>query len=168
MKQHDVRIVIVMLVTEDRGKSGNNPLYCAVKLEADSAGIETQCVKWFNVTRPPRGYHQNLMIKINAKMGGINHTLSSRLGKAPASGAGSFQDPPASISWLFDKLCMLVGIDVSHAEPGSDKDSLAAVVGTMNGSASQYVAHLSIQSARKEMVTVSHSFTDLLDMYMPS
>ena len=76
--------------------------------------------------RPPRGFHLNLLIKMNTKLGGTNHTLISR---APAkSTPGIFQDPPNSLSWLFDKPCMLVGIDVSHPEPGSERESMAAVV----------------------------------------
>ena len=68
----------------------------------------------------------NILIKMNTKLGGTNHTLVPRApGKA---GTGVFQDPPNSLSWLFDKPCMLVGLDVSHAEPGSDRDSMAAVV----------------------------------------
>jgi hypothetical protein len=90
------------------------------------------------------------MLKINTKLGGACHTLVSRLPSAPKT---TFQDPPVSLSWVFDKSCMLVGIDVSHAEPGSDRQSMAAVVGSMDGCASQYVAHLSAQSARVEMVS---------------
>ena len=89
-------------------------------------GLSTQCMKWRNVDRAPRGFQLNLLIKINTKLGGTNHTLVPR---APVkAGTGVFQDPPNSLSWLFDKHCMLVGIDVSHAEPGSDRESMAAVV----------------------------------------
>ncbi len=84
-------------------------------------------MKWKNVDRAPRGFQLNLLIKINTKLGGTNHTLVPRA-PARAGTAGVFQDPPNSLSWLFDKHCMLVGVDVSHAEPGSDRESLAAVV----------------------------------------
>lgn len=90
------------------------------------AGLPTQCVRWKNVDRSPRGFHLNLLIKINTKLGGTNHTLVPR---APTkAGATVYQDPPNSLCWLFDKPTMLVGIDVSHAEPGSDRESMAAVV----------------------------------------
>ncbi len=59
-----------------------------------------------------------------------------------------FQDPPASLSWLFDKTCMLVGIDESHAELGSDtREFMAAVMGSMDGRASQYSAYLELEKA---------------------
>jgi hypothetical protein len=95
MKKHGARIVLVMMVSD---------VYSDVKLAADPVGVETQCLKWKNIERPPRGYHINVMLKVNTKMGGTNHTLASR-GAAHASGA-LFQKPPASISWLFDKPCM--------------------------------------------------------------
>lgn len=143
MMKHGARIVIVMLVTD---------AYNALKLEADRIGLPTQCLRWKNVERPPRGYHSNVMLKINTKLGGCNHTLVSRLPRdAPREAV--FQDPPVSLCWVMDKPCMLVGIDVSHAEPGSNRESTAAVVGSMNGQASQYVAHISTQAARTEMVT---------------
>lgn len=113
-KAFGVRIVIVLMCTDSYGK---------IKLVSDKIGLPTQCIRWKNIDRIPKGFHLNLMIKINTKLGGTNHTLMSR-GKATGS---VFQDPPVSISWLFDKPCMLVGIDVSHAEPGSDRESMAAV-----------------------------------------
>jgi eukaryotic translation initiation factor 2C len=122
-----------------------------VKYAADSIGLTTQCVKWKNIDRQPKGYVMNVLLKINTKMGGTCHTLSSRLVGAP-TGPKVFQDPPASLSWVFDKPCMLVGIDVSHPDPGSDRRSVAAVVGSMNGQASQYVTHISSQAPRVEIV----------------
>jgi len=148
MKKGGARIVMVLMVTDSYG---------FIKLVSDKMGLPTQCVKWKNVDRPPRGFHLNLLIKLNTKLGGTNHTLISRATVKP--GSGLFQDPPASLSWLFDKPCMLVGIDVSHAEPGSDRESMAAVVASMDGRASQYVAHLSAQNCRVEMV---HALTDAM------
>jgi eukaryotic translation initiation factor 2C len=127
--------------------------YGDVKLAGDRLGLMTQCLKWKNVERPPNGYHASVMLKINTKLGGTNHTLVSRIPRAGAAPPATFQDPPASLSWVFDKRCMLVGIDVSHPDPGSDKESLAAVVGSYNGQASQYVAIMSAQPSRQEMVS---------------
>ena len=144
MQQGGARIVIVMLIIDAYGD---------VKLAADRLGLITQCLKWKNIERPPRGYHANIMLKINTKMGGTNHTLASRMPKGVPFNGEVFQDPPASLSWLFDKPCMLIGVDVSHPEPGSNRESMAVVVGSMNGRASQYVALVSIQPARVEMVS---------------
>ena len=147
VKKKGARLVMVVLVdAHDHG---------AVKLASDTLGLPTQCVKLTTLTKNPRGVYSNLMIKINAKLGGTNHTLKSRLEpKEAAAAAGkTFQSPPASLSWIFDKPCMLVGIDVSHPEPGADRQSMAAVVGSVDGAATKYVAHISAQSSRQEMVS---------------
>lgn len=103
LKRLGARFVAVLLFQD---------MYPIVKLAADSMCLPTQCVKWSNVTRPPKNYHTSLLIKINAKMGGINHTLASRVPKDIALKLAEeepvFQDPPKSISWLFDEACMLV------------------------------------------------------------
>lgn len=139
-----VRIVVVLMSTD---------CYGLVKLAADPLGVMTQCVKWKTVEKNPRGFYLNVVLKINTKLGGTSHTLASRQTGGGGATTGIFQDPPASMSWIFDKPCMLVGIDVSHPEPGSDKPSLAAVVGSMDGRANQYMAHMSAQASRDEMVS---------------
>jgi len=132
-------------------------IYGIMKLQADQLGLITQCLKWKNIDRPPKSFHFNVMLKVNAKLGGTNHTLvsrqASRAGAAAPSSGGLFQHPPQSLSWIFDKPCMLLGIDVSHPELGSKKDSAAAVVASMDGMCSQYAAYLTVQNANEEMVT---------------
>lgn len=74
MQGGGVRIVLVMMGGDSYG---------TVKLIGDALGVSTQCLKWKNINKPPRGYHANVMLKINTKMGGTNHSLISRL---PPSG----------------------------------------------------------------------------------
>lgn len=145
MKKGGVRIVLVVMVDETA--------YGHIKLVSDMMALPTQCIKLSKLEKSPRGIHYNLVIKMNHKMGGTNHTLKSRLAPNAKPPADSFQSPPASLSWIFDKPCMLVGIDVSHPEPGSMKPSMAAVVGTVDGTATKYVAHMSAQGNRVEMVS---------------
>jgi hypothetical protein len=104
----EVRIVVVLLYTD---------VYAFVKLAADRMRLPTQCVKWTNVERPPNRYHTSLLIKMNYKMGGVNHTLASRaspFGGGIGNGGKTlaeepvFQEPPKSISWLFDEPCMVM------------------------------------------------------------
>jgi hypothetical protein len=127
MKIRGARITMVLL---------NYDAYPFVKLAADSLIMPTQCIKWSNLMRPPKGYHTSLLVKMNYKMGGINHTLASRL---PANAKkedydSSFQFPPKSISWLFDDPCMVMGVDVSLPEKGDFKARpIAAVVASMDG-----------------------------------
>ena len=145
LKSGGARIVLVLMATDSYGRvklvsdkmgvwniiRSSVATYSAVGYPvsvwyAIETGLPTQCVKWKNVDRPPRGFHVNLLIKMNTKLGGTNHTLVQRAPSNP--GVSVYQDPPNSLSWLFDKPCMLVGIDVSHAEPGTERDSMAAVV----------------------------------------
>jgi hypothetical protein len=75
----------------------------------------TCCLRWKTVESPSRGKLPNLLVKINSKLGGINHSISL----ANHSVA------------LFEQLCMMVGIDVSHPIPGGGV-SIAAVVGSLD------------------------------------
>jgi hypothetical protein len=92
-----VRIVFVVLACD---------IYSTVKLIADKMGLATQCLRWNKVERPPRGYHLNILLKVNTKMGGTNHALASRLSASQQrEKAGHvFQNPPGSLSWVFDKV----------------------------------------------------------------
>ena len=92
--------------------------YGGVKLLADRAGLVTQCLKYTNIERMPRGYAANIMLKVNTKLGGTNHTFKATAGA------------PHPISWLLND-CMVMGIDVSHPDQGrADMKSVAAVVGS--------------------------------------
>jgi eukaryotic translation initiation factor 2C len=147
--------------------------YRIVKSFSDSRCLPSQCMKYSNIERTKPGFIENLLLKINIKTGGVNHTLASRqpsdLGKRsrdsgsddhgykPEDSAASkvFQDPPNSISWLFNEPCMLLGLDVNHPEVGSkDPRSVASLVGSMDGSLSAYASHVSTQSANCE----NHNF----------
>lgn len=79
----------------------------AAKRYADSLCLPTQCARYSLVKKPPRNYHTSLLIKMNMKMGGVNHTLAAR-GKPRAVDSSVFQNPPRSISWLFDDYTMVV------------------------------------------------------------
>lgn len=96
------RIVVVVLHID---------VYPLIKSAGDSLRMPTQCVKWSNFMKPPKNYNTSLLIKMNYKMGGINHTLASRASSLGHQDMDSFQSPPKSISWLFDEPCMVVVSD---------------------------------------------------------
>ena len=77
-KNRKTHIVFVILDAGD--------YYKTVKFVADGMGLVTQCIKLKNVMRVPRGHYSNILLKVNTKLGGTNHTLASR---APGSAAGS-------------------------------------------------------------------------------
>eukprot|EP01031_Cornospumella_fuschlensis_P032141 gene32141-38878_t len=90
-----VRIVLVLMV--------DPACYPLVKFAGDGEGIVTQCIKWKNVERIPRGFGFNLLLKINTKLGGTSHCLASRAPSNTTAPAGIFQNPPASICWVLDR-----------------------------------------------------------------
>lgn len=152
-----VRIVLVVMGTDN--------LYGAIKLAGDPLGLSTQCLKLKTLEKNARGLTTNVLLKVQMKLGGACHGLVSR--RVGSAGGGSqFQEPPSSISWILDKPCMLLGIDVSHPEPGSDKPSMAAIVGSVDGRLNQYCAYMSAQASRKEMVSaLEEAVTCLLEVF---
>jgi eukaryotic translation initiation factor 2C len=144
MKEGGAHIVFVVLFFD---------VYRIVKLQGDSLGMITQCLKWKNVMKPPRGYCSNVMLKVNAKLGGLNHVLTDRRdNKAPmaswgTSPSGAASEPPSSISWLFEKPCMIMGVNVSLSDPIKKDASLTTViVASMDRACAKYVAH--VQSSK--------------------
>jgi len=101
-KSDGARIVVVVLVREN--------FYFDVKRFADEICLPTQCARFGTVKKFPRNYENSLLMKMNMKMGGVNHTLAAR-GSAPSTGPADrpiFQNPPQSISWVFDLPTMVV------------------------------------------------------------
>ena len=74
--------------------------------------------------------------KINAKLGGRN-----------AKVVPSLQDRT-----LMKIPTLIYGADVSHAAPGSTQNSIAAVVGNVDDHCATYVARLSTQASRVEVI----------------
>ncbi|KAM6499862.1 argonaute-like protein [Amanita muscaria] len=87
-------------------------------------------------------YLSNVALKVNTKLGGINHKLDD-----------------GAMRWLRKKPTMMVGIDVTHAGPGSraGTPSIAAVVASIDDSFVHFPCSLGIQEYdpkqdNKEMV----------------
>lgn len=103
-------------------------------------GIVTQCLG-----PPPSNindqYLTNLLLKINAKLGGLNSML--QMEKKPAIPLMSRVPIPT----------MILGMDVSHGSPGRDLPSVAAVVSSLGWPLiSRYRASVCTQSPRLEMI----------------
>ncbi|CAG9461497.1 unnamed protein product [Pedinophyceae sp. YPF-701] len=142
---------------------GNLPNeYNCIKTAADGHGLVTQAMLSRHAQRPSPQYAANLVLKINAKLGGLVSTLAP-VGAAPHGGAPA----PAQLSWIFDNPVMVMGVDVTHAEPGSTRPSVAAVVASMNGRLpGQYAAELRRQalktSGEREIVQELQDATESL------
>ncbi|WVZ71609.1 hypothetical protein U9M48_020178 [Paspalum notatum var. saurae] len=100
-------------------------------------GIVTQCVA---PTRVNDQYLTNVLLKINAKLGGLNSML--QVETAPA------------IPLVSKVPTLILGMDVSHGSPGqSDVPSIAAVVSSREWPLiSKYRASVRSQSAKMEMI----------------
>lgn len=124
---------LVILSSRDRSVySGLKHLF-DVKLD-----IATVCAR-AEMIKKEQGQMQffaNLALKINVKMGGLNHRLDEQ-----------------STMALRQRPTMLVGMDVTHPGFGTVQGtpSIAAVVGNVDSSFGQFPASLRIQEPRKEV-----------------
>ncbi|KAK4777764.1 hypothetical protein SAY87_017951 [Trapa incisa] len=100
-------------------------------------GIVTQCIA---PTRVNDQYLTNVLLKINAKLGGLNSILS-------------IEHSPC-IPMVSSVPTLLIGMDVSHGSPGqSSIPSIAAVVSSRHWpSISRYRAAVRTQSQKVEMI----------------
>ncbi|KAL9608420.1 MAG: hypothetical protein Q9167_006751 [Letrouitia subvulpina] len=130
--QAQLRLVLVIFPDKD------TEMYNAVKHTADvKLGIHTVCLvsKQFGKGHP--SYFANVALKVNLKLGGINHVVEDRLGI------------------IKEDKTMVIGIDVTHPSPSSSSKapSIASMVASIDHWLGQWPAELRIQQRRKEMVT---------------
>jgi len=115
------------------------PLYDRVKQLGDlKYGVTTQCCLKQTLFRQGKLNAQvvaNLCLKINSKLGGINHVLAKSC-------------RPSVLS----KPVMILGADVSHPAPESRraKPSIAAIVGSVEPTATVYEVEIRLQDAGYE------------------
>lgn len=126
-------VVLVIL------SNGDRHVYSGLKHLCDSyLDVATVCVHAAKIKKE-RGqlqYFANVALKMNMKMGGVNHALDQN-----------------NMRWLSQSPTMLVGMDVTHPGPGTVKGtpSIAAVVASVESRFGQFPASLRIQESRKEV-----------------
>ncbi|KAA1064416.1 hypothetical protein PGT21_002123 [Puccinia graminis f. sp. tritici] len=113
--------------------------YRQIKLFGDSLqGIATQCLAVDKVVNKGNAqYFANVALKINVKLGGVNH------GVGPSGR-------------IFPTRTMVLGADVTHPGGDSLEPSIAAVVGSTNEFGSGYGAEFSVQPGRQEIISDLH------------
>lgn len=90
-------LILVMLA------SGDGAIYEGVKHLCDvRLDVATVCVQSSKIRRRNPHYLANVALKVNMKLGGVNHKLDAD-----------------SQGWLNDAPTMIVGMDVTHPSPGS-------------------------------------------------
>lgn len=136
--------VLVLLNNRD------NYIYPGIKRIGDvELGIHTVCMQLDKASG--RGdankqdqYFSNVALKVNTKLGGINHKLDAN-----------------SMRWLTEKRTMVVGADVTHPGPTSadGTPSLAAVVASIDNDFVHFPASMELQESKKEMI---EKFTEMM------
>ena len=132
-ENRDVQLFIAIIPDK-----GSTAVYESVKQAGDVRfGVRTQCVKLSRVQKPSPSLCANIALKINAKMGGVNHVVN----------------PQREVAPVFTKPVIIFGADVTHPSPGDIKTpSIAAVVGSLDRYASRYCARIRIQRNREEII----------------
>ncbi|KAI9729649.1 MAG: hypothetical protein M1818_008452 [Claussenomyces sp. TS43310] len=129
-------------------------IYRKIKTVADTrAGIHTVCVVGTKFAKEARQeqYFANVALKFNLKAGGINQTIE-----------------PQKLGIIGEGKTMVVGIDVTHPQPGSKEGapSVAGIVASTDRYLGQWPADIRIQKSRKEMVTdLKDLFSSRLDLW---
>jgi eukaryotic translation initiation factor 2C len=126
------RVQLVVVVIPDRGDC-----HAKVKQVAElNIGVLTQCVKSRTMSRMNPATCSNILLKVNSKLNGVNHTL------APVSRPKCLQRP-----------VMIVGSDVTHPSPDqTDIPSVAAVSASHDPKAFMYNVRIRLQPPRVEII----------------
>ncbi|GAA5840147.1 hypothetical protein JCM11251_000616 [Rhodosporidiobolus azoricus] len=100
-------------------------------------GVATQCLFINKARRGNREYYQNVVLKMNHKLAnGQNSVLRTE-----------------DLGIIAEKPTMIVGLDISHASPGSVAPSVAALVASTDERATVYGSAISVQPSRLEVAS---------------
>lgn len=130
----NISFILVLLQKQD------DLLYSGIKrLCAVNFGVHSQCL-WLKKALDDKGREQylaNVALKLNTKLGGINHLLEKE-----------------ALSWLREKSTVLVGIDVTHPSPKSVRGtpSIVGVVASVDNNFVQFPASLRLQKSKREVI----------------
>lgn len=126
-------------------KDTDSATYGKIKLCGDvHLGVVTQVCLEKNILydRQLRSYCDNLVLKINAKLGGENSLVRTNT-----------DEDILSVLKGASKSCIILGADVSHPMVGYDSCSVAALVGSTNDRCLQFASSIRNQEGRTEMMT---------------
>lgn len=126
----DIQMILIVLGRGD-------DLYARVKRIGDiEVGVLTQCIQAVNVTQVKIPTLANILLKINAKMGGINNVISKTGNPV-----------------ILERPVMIMGADVNHPSAGDTiSPSMAAVVASFDRFASRYAVEVRPQQHRVEII----------------
>lgn len=134
------QLVLVVLPT------GQDRVFRQVKWVADcKLGLANHCVLVDKFSKGNPQYMANNALKINLKLGGVNHTLDSSSGGILSQGK-----------------TMVVGIDATHPSPTELENfpTVAAIVASTDGRLGQWPGDARIQKSKQEILD------NLMDMML--
>jgi len=135
-RQFKQRPTLIVVVLPNNG----GEIYNAVKHFGDiTFGIPTQCLKSFSCKKAKAQYWNNVMLKVNVKLGGINVIPD------PSSLAAEALTDPANPT-------IVMGADVMHPPPGINRPSYSAIIGSVDSHTAKYVATSRAQTGRREII----------------
>lgn len=111
MKRKKVSILFVIISHDD--------MYAQVKQRAEiECGVLTQCVKAFTIKKKGTDNNTvfNILLKVNAKLNGINHCLQTDQIKHES--LVNLQNDENHKNLMKITRCMVIGADVTHPSPG--------------------------------------------------
>ncbi|KAK0625289.1 Piwi domain-containing protein [Bombardia bombarda] len=138
-------------------------VYERLKKNADCRyAFTSQVLLAGHVQKAQGQYCSNVCLKVNAKLGGQNSKIAATLpswktkrqqqAKPSANDKGNWAS-----SVFFDKKTMMIGVDVSHAAPGSDQASMAAMCVSMDKDAAIYRGAVQTNGWRVEVLTPTNT-----------
>ena len=136
---------IIFFVVPDKDSS----LYQKIKRSCDCRyGFQSQVLQGSQVQKVHPQYISNVCMKVNAKLGGVT---------AEAKGLTN-----TILSKDGTKRIMCIGADVSHAAPGSESASMAAIAVSLDRACTKYAALCETNGHRLEIIT-----TDNINTLLP-
>ena len=141
--KHNVRPQILIFVLPSKLVD----TYLRIKKSCDCRyGVQSQCVQSQHLVKNAPQYHSNVLMKVNAKLGGT--TCNAKAPKGPNG---------------FPRPTLVIGADVSHAAPGILAPSYAAMTVSMDREAARYAAGVQTNGHRVEMIATRN----LREMLLP-
>ncbi|XP_071942451.1 protein argonaute-2-like isoform X2 [Antedon mediterranea] len=122
---------LIFIVLPGKG----NDIYGDIKNAGDAqVGIATQNIQLKNAKKASPRTMENICLKINAKLGGINNVINQ-------------------MSSVMREPALVLGADVTHPSPGDfHRPSIAAVVGSKDKHTFKYDAKVKVQAHRQEII----------------
>ncbi|KAG7096702.1 hypothetical protein E1B28_004116 [Marasmius oreades] len=124
--------LVILIVLPQSAKT----LRARIKYFSDvHAGVRTQCLREFKLKKTSNQYWNNVALKLNARLGGVNFFAQSEAMK-------NFAKAPT----------MILGADVGHPAPGVQHPSISSLVWSTDHRATKYSSITRIQPPRLEFI----------------